>query len=268
MKIGPRKMSFKLNNDIEIPSIGFGTWELTGPSAKESVLNALECGYRLIDTATIYGNEVEVGDAIKESGINRDEIFVTTKIWNDDHHDVVGACQRSIDALKTEIDLYLIHWPPAQGVHIDTWTCMQQFVREGVVKSIGVCNYSIQQLEELIRESGVTPSVNQVPISPFSVSTPYFHISHNKELIDYCNDKGILVEAYSPLTRGTELNNPILTPMSDKYDKTSAQILLRWGIQRGLVVIPKSQTKERIIENFDIFNFSIDDEDMNILNSF
>ena len=262
-------MEFTLNNNIKIPSLGLGTWELTGPTAKESVLNALECGYRLIDTATIYGNEVEVGDAIKESGINRDELFITTKIWNDAHHDVVGAFNRSLDALKLDyIDLYLIHWPPAQGVHIDTWKTMTQFVSEGRAKSIGVSNYNVQQLEELINESGVTPSVNQVPISPFNVQTPFFHISHNRELIDYCNEIEIIVEAYSPLTRGAELENITLKAISEKYGKTPAQILLKWGVQRGLVVIPKSQNKDRIIENFDIFDFEIKHDDMKTLNSF
>ena len=209
-------MEFELNSGLKIPSVGLGTWELTGITAKESVLNALESGYRLIDTATIYGNEVEVGDAIIESGINRDEIFVTTKLWNDAHNDVVGAFNRSLDALKLDyIDLYLIHWPPADGVHLDSWITMMELTKEGRTKSIGVSNYSIEQLEELITKSDLIPAVNQVPISPFSVSTPYFHISHNKELIDYCKNMNIIIEAYSPLTRGEELNNPTLLSISE-----------------------------------------------------
>ena len=145
-------MEFELNSGMKIPSIGLGTWELTGITAKESVLNALESGYRLIDTATIYGNEVEVGDAIIESGINRDEIFVTTKLWNDAHNDVVGAFNRSLDALKLDyIDLYLIHWPPADGVHLDSWITMMELTKEGRTKSIGDSNYSIAEVEELIK---------------------------------------------------------------------------------------------------------------------
>ena len=262
-------MKFKLNNKINIPAIGLGTWELTGSSAKESVLNALEIGYRLIDTATIYGNEVEIGKAIKESGINRDEIFVTTKLWNNDHNDVIGAFNKSLNALKLDyIDLYLIHWPPTKGVHIDSWKTMVDFVTTERAKSIGVSNYNIQQIEELIDQSNFIPAVNQVPISPFSVNTPYFHISHDRELINYCNNKGIIIEAYSPLTRGVQLNNQTLISMSKKYNKTTAQLLLRWGVQKGLVVIPKSQNKEHLKENFNIFNFIISDEDMTILNSF
>ena len=262
-------MKFKLNNGINIPAIGLGTWELTGLSAKEAVLNALEIGYRLIDTAAIYGNEVEVGDAIRESGVSRDKIFITTKLWNDAHDDIIGAFNRSLDALKLDyIDLYLIHWPPSTGVHIYSWKNMIDFVKDGRVKSIGVSNYNIQQIEELIDQSKFIPAVNQVPISPFSVDTPYFHISHNRELINYCNDKGIIIEAYSPLTRGVKLNNQTLISISKKYNKTTAQLLLRWGIQKGLVVIPKSQNKERIKENFNIFDFTIDNEDMTILNSF
>ena len=262
-------MEFELNSGKKIPSIGLGTWELTGPTAKKSVLDALEAGYRLIDTATIYGNEVEVGQAIQESGIDRNELFITTKIWNDFHHDVEGAFNRSLDALKLDyVDLYLIHWPPPTGVHLDSWKTMMKFVEDGRSKSIGVSNYSIEQLEELIQESGLIPAVNQVPISPFSVQTPYFHISRNEELMNYCKNMNIIVEAYSPLTRGAELNNPTLLSMSDKYNKTSAQLLLRWGVQRGLVVIPKSQNKNRIEENFNIFDFTIDDEDMKTLNSF
>jgi diketogulonate reductase-like aldo/keto reductase len=262
-------MKIKLNNGFEIPSIGIGTWEITGHKAKESVLNALECGYKLIDTATIYRNEEQVGEAIEESGVDRDGIFVTTKIWNSDHGDVVGAFNRSLDSLKLEyVDLYLIHWPPEFGVHVDTWNIMNQLMLEGRTKSIGVSNYNIKQLEELIKKSGIVPSVNQVPISPFSVNTQFFHISHNRELINYCNEKGIVVEAYSPLTRGIELKNPALLKIAQKYDKTAAQILLRWGLQRGLVVIPKSQNKERINENFDVFDFEMHDSDMEILNSF
>mgnify|MGYP003114453908 CR=1 FL=1 len=261
-------MQLKLNSGFNIPSIGLGTWENTGTPAKQAVLDALECGYRLIDTATIYKNEVEVGQGIKESGINREDIFVTTKIWNDQHNDVSSALNKSLDSLMLDyIDLYLIHWPPAQGVRAETWKTMQKLSLEGKIRSIGVSNYSVSQLEQLIGETGIIPAVNQVPISPFSVQTRFFHISHNVGLIEYCNNKGIIVEAYSPLTRGVELNNLSLLTLAEKYNKTPAQILLRWGIQRGLVVIPKSQNKERIRENFNIFDFVLFTEDMKTLNT-
>jgi diketogulonate reductase-like aldo/keto reductase len=145
---------------------------------------------------------------------------------------------------------------------------MHQLASEGVIKSIGVSNYNIDQLKELIDETGIVPSVNQVPISPFSVQTRFFHISHNIELIEYCQDNDIVVQAYSPLTRGAELNNPSLLKLAEEYNKTPAQVLLRWGIQKGLVVIPKSQNKERIEENINIFDFNISPEDMKIMNQF
>jgi diketogulonate reductase-like aldo/keto reductase len=145
---------------------------------------------------------------------------------------------------------------------------MNKLVAEGRIKSIGVSNYSVEQIEQLVEKSGITPSVNQVPISPFTVQTRFFEISHNRQLIDYCKQKGIVVEAYSPLTRGIELQNETAVSMAQKYNKTPAQILLRWGIQRGLVVLPKSQNKQRINENFDIFDFEIQQADMETLNSF
>ena len=167
-------MELKLNSGFNIPSIGLGTWENTGPSAKQAVLDALECGYRLLDTATIYKNEVEVGQGIKESGINREDVFVTTKIWNDQHDDVSGALNKSLDSLMLDyIDLYLIHWPPTEGVRADTWKKMQKLSLEGKIRSIGVSNYNISQLEELIEKTGIVPAVNQVPISPFSVQTRF-----------------------------------------------------------------------------------------------
>ena len=262
-------MNIKLNNGVEIPPIGLGTWEITGPKAKESVLNALECGYRLLDTAMIYRNEEQVGEATEESGVDRGEIFVTTKIWNTDHDDVVGAFEKSLDLLKLDyIDLYLIHWPPESGVRLETWNTLNKLESEGRARSVGVSNYNVYQLEELIEKSGIVPSVNQIPISPFSVNTEFFHSSHNRELINYCNEKGIVVEAYSPLTRGIELEHPTLLAMSEKYNKTPAQILLRWGLQRGFVVIPKSQNKKRINENFDVFDFELQQQDMETLNSF
>ena len=261
-------MRLKLNSGCEIPPIGLGTWEITGPPAKEAVLNALECGYRLIDTAKIYGNEVEVGKAIAESNIPREAIFVTTKIWNAQHDDVARALDQSLQKLGLDyIDLYLIHWPDAQGVRLKTWKTMGALAQEGKIRSIGISNYNIQQMEEIIEKSGIVPSVNQVPISPFKVQTRFFKIKHYKDLINYCNKKGIIVEAYSPLTRGIQLENETLQQISNKYNKSSAQILLRWGIQKGLVVIPKSQNKERINENFNIFDFEIEEEDMRNLDS-
>jgi diketogulonate reductase-like aldo/keto reductase len=259
-------VNFKLNNGITIPSIGLGTWKMDDNTAKRSVLDALECGYRLIDTASIYRNEAGVGAALQESTVDRDEIFITTKIWNDEHDDVHAAFNRSLDALKLEyVDLYLIHWPSSEGIHLKTWEVLNRLLEEGRTRSIGVSNYNIAQLKELTQKSGVTPSVNQVPISPFKVSTQFFEINPSAELINYCGQEGIIVEAYSPLTHGIELQNPTLLQLAEKHNKTPAQILLRWGHQRNLVVIPKSQHKERIKENFNIFDFEIQSEEMEIL---
>ena len=263
-------MRTRLNSGFDIPSIGLGTWEIPGSKAKEVTLDALECGYRMIDTAMIYQNEDQVGLAIEESGINRQDIYVTTKIWNTDHDDVVGAFNKSLDLLKLDyIDLYLIHWPSKENdVRLQTWETMHELMTSGRAKSIGVSNYSINHLEELIGKTGIVPSVNQVPISPFTVDTQFFQISHNRELIKYCKDKGIAIEAYSPLTRGLKLQNPDLVQISNRYNKTPAQILIRWSLQRGFVVIPKSQNKQRISENFNVFDFQINDKDMQTLNSF
>ena len=177
-------MKLELNSGYDIPTIGLGTWEILGDSVRHAVGCALDCGYRMIDTAKIYHNEVEVGLGIKDSGLDRDDIYVTTKIWNDQHDDVKGSLYESLEKLKLQyVDLYLIHWPPAQGVRAESWETMHQLASEGVIKSIGVSNYNIDQLKELIDETGIVPSVNQVPISPFSVQTRFFHISHNIELI-------------------------------------------------------------------------------------
>lgn len=247
-----------LNNGTEIPVLGLGTWELTGKEAEQAVLCALEAGYRHIDTASIYGNEEEVGKAIRKSGVPRREIFVTTKLWNTDHDDPADACEASLKRLGMDyVDLYLIHWP-VQGVRNRTWKFMEQLLGAGKCRAIGVSNYTIRHLRELLETAKVVPAVNQVEFTPYL---------YQKELMDFCRKKGIVLESYSPLTRGHKLSDPKLKAIAARYSKTPAQILIRWALQHDIVVIPKSKSKERILENSDVFNFSISAEDMKLLNS-
>lgn len=249
----------RLNNGVEMPMLGLGTWVLTGEDAENAVLYALEAGYRHIDTASAYQNEREVGRAIRKSTIPREKIFVTTKLWNTDHNDPIKACDESLKRLELDyVDLYLIHWP-VEIVRDRTWKVMEQLYEEGKCRAIGVSNYTIRHLNELLKDAKVIPAVNQVEFTPYL---------YQKELLEFCKAKGIQLEAYSPLTRGKRLNDPKLKAIVARYSKTSAQILIRWSLQHDLVVIPKSKSRERIIENANVFDFVISSEDMKLLNSF
>ena len=249
------KTAIKLNNGSKIPILGLGTWELTGKNAEQSVLWALEAGYRHIDTASIYGNEKEVGSAIKKSKVPRKEIFVTTKLWNSDHKNPEKALESSLQKLGLDyVDLYLIHWPAKQ--RNETWKKLEQFLKDGKCKSIGVSNFTIKHLTELMKTAKIVPAVNQVEFSPFL---------YQKELLEFCKSKGISLEAYSPLTRGRKLGDLELAAVATKNKKSPAQIILRWALQKDIVVIPKSKSKERIVENTDIFDFKISEEDMKAL---
>lgn len=247
----------ELNNGQQIPILGFGTWQLTGDEAYSAVQKALETGYRHIDTAAIYENEEEVGRAIADSGVSRDEIFVTTKLWNDEHDDARGALQRSLKRLGLDyVDLYLIHWPVPQRQK--SYRVLEDLKKEGLTKSIGVSNFTVKHLEALLQSTKEVPSVNQVEFSAFL---------YQKELFEYCKSKGIALEAYSPLTRAHNLDDENLKSMSEKYDKTPAQILLRWCLQHDVIAIPKSGNPSRISENFDIFDFEISQKDMEFIDS-
>lgn len=246
-----------LNDGSPMPVIGLGTWQIKGGAAENAVRAALDAGYRLVDTAAVYGNEKEVGAAIKKSGLPREDIFVTTKIWNDDHDDPKGAIESSLKRLKMEyVDLYLIHWPVRE--RIETWKMLEKFQRQGLAKSIGVSNFTIRHLKELLTKANVIPSVNQVEFNPFL---------YQRDLLEFCSGKKILLEAYSPLSHGVRLTDKDLEGIASKYKKTSAQIMIRWCIQRDVVAIPKSSSPLRIAENANVFDFTISEADMKHLDA-
>ncbi|PLS30494.1 glyoxal reductase [Bifidobacterium margollesii] len=247
----------KLNNGIEIPRIGLGVFQTpNGTQTENAVLWALENGYRHIDTAMIYGNEASVGAAIAKSGVKRRDVFLTTKLWNDDirRHRAKEAFEESLDRLGTDyVDLYLIHWP-ADGWQ-EAWEAMSELYEDRRVRAIGVSNFQIHHLEELAAISDVRPAVDQIE------SSPQFG---NDEVIDYCGSHGIAVEAWSPLggTGGSLLSDPVLAEIGAKYGKSAAQVVIRWHLQRGVIVLPKSTHEQRIRENIDVFDFELSAEDM------
>ena len=249
----------KMNNGVEIPQFGLGVYlTKSGTECVNAVMWALEAGYRHIDTAKAYHNEKEVGEAVRDSGIKREEIFITTKLWNNDHgyETTLKAFDTSLKTLNTKyIDLYLIHWP-VKDKRKDSWKALEKIYESGYCRSIGVSNYMINHLEELFSYANVIPVINQVEFSPYN---------YQKDLLDVCNKNKIILEAYSPLTRMEKLTDTKLVPIAEKHNKTTAQVLIRWAIEHDLVVIPKSARKKRIIENAAIFDFSLDKSDMKIL---
>jgi diketogulonate reductase-like aldo/keto reductase len=250
----------KLNNGIEIPILGFGTWQLNGKKAYNAVSLAIKAGYRLIDTAAMYGNESEIGSAIRDVAIDREDLFITTKVWisNLGYKNTLAAFEKSLEKLKTSyIDLYLIHWP-ANDLWTESWKALQQLYDDGKVKAIGVCNFNITLLKQLLDDFSIKPVVNQVEFSPFL---------YQKDLLEFCKSNDIYIMAYCPLTRGRKLQNPIVNSIAEKYHKSAAQILLCWGIQHGLIEIPKSSKKNHIEENAKIFDFNLDKQDMQKLDS-
>ncbi|MHA1239750.1 MAG: aldo/keto reductase [Promethearchaeota archaeon] len=250
----------KLNNDVEMPILGLGTWKLRGSRAFKAVLWALELGYRLIDTASLYGNEQKIGEALKMSGIPREEIFITTKVWNSEqgYEKTLNALEQSLNKLQTDyVDLYLIHWP-VSNLRNDTWKALEKLYKEGKAHSIGVSNFTINHLEELLGTTEVVPALNQFELSPFL---------YQKDLIAYCQNKSIVVEAYSGLTRGRKFSNSVLQEIGEKHNKNPAHILIRWGLQHKIVQIPKTGKKEHLAENANVFNFTLDGEDMKLLDN-
>jgi diketogulonate reductase-like aldo/keto reductase len=247
--------TFKLNTGADIPAIGFGTWKIV--PAKDAVLSALDAGYRLIDTARIYGNERGVGKAIRESGLDRSEIFVTTKLWNasQGYDSALAAFDKSLDRLGLDyVDLYLIHWP-VTGKRADSWRALEEIHASGRARAIGVSNYTVKHLEELLATSKVVPAVNQVEFHPFLYK-------EQAELLKFCSSKGILVEAYSPLAHGQRSDATTIPPIADKYGKSSAQVILRWCYQHGTLPLPKSKNPEHIASNLDIFDFELTTAEM------
>lgn len=251
----------KLNNGVEIPYFGLGVYlSVPGEETFNAVRWALEAGYRHIDTAAFYKNEHDVGKAIKESSIPREEIFVTTKLWNDDHgyDKTLRAFDESLKKLGFDyVDLYLIHWP-VSGLRNESYRALETILKDGRARAIGVSNYTTSHLRELLNSCQVVPAVNQVEFSPFL---------YQKGLLEFCLQNNIQLEAYSPLARASKLSDRRLKEIAARYGKTTAQIMIRWALEHKIVVIPKSAHKERIFENADVFNFEISAGDMQILDS-
>lgn len=244
-----------------MPLLGLGTYNLLGKHAEQAISIALETGYRLIDTASMYGNELEIGNAIRSSSVERNQIFITTKVNNTDqgYDQALRAFDKSSDLLKIDyIDLYLVHWP-IKGKRKDTWLALEKLYEEKRVKAIGVANYLLPFLQELKTYSSIVPVVNQVEFSP------YLHL---KKELEYCQQHHIQLQAYTPLLKGKKNNDAKLVQLAHKYQKTPSQIILRWNMQKGVSAIPKSGNKERIMENFDIFDFTISEEDKLQIDSF
>ena len=248
-----------LNNGVNIPVFGFGTYQLSsGKETIEAVSHALKVGYRLIDTAEFYGNEAEVGEAVRTSGISREELFITSKLWNSSHgyDEALRACERSRKTMGLEyLDLYLIHWPHG-GKILETWSAMNELVQSGKCRAVGVSNFSIGDLEPLIEQSDKLPSVNQIEINPFT---------YPQELMNFCTGHGIALEAYSPLAQASDLQNSTVTEVAKRYRKSPAQVMLRWIVQQEVIAIPKSSHLERIEENAGIFDFALTEEELNQL---
>ena len=251
----------KLNNGVEIPYLGLGVYQSPpGEITLRAVRYALKIGYRQIDTAELYGNEKDVGRALRESGIKREDVFITTKVWNSHqgYDSTLYSCEGSLGRLGLSyVDLYLIHWP-VQGLGDETWRAMIKLWRQGKARAIGVSNYSIRELNELIDKSDIVPAVNQVEFHPFL---------YQEELLRFCKNNKIQLEAYSPLTRGKRLNHPNILELAKKYNKTPAQVLICWSLQHNVIVIPKSIHEARIKENSQVFDFQLEPKDMKLLDS-
>ncbi len=244
-----------LNDGNVIPQLGFGVWQVPSSDTAEVAGTAISTGYRSIDTAAIYGNELGVGTAIAANSLRRTELFITTKLWNDRHTTAHRAFDESLKRLKLDyLDLYLIHWPkPRQNAYIEAWKALVKLKEEEKAKSIGVSNFTVSHLKRIVDATGVVPSVNQIELHPGF---------QQKELTAYHAEHGIITESWSPLGQGTLLENASLKALGQKHGKTPAQVIVRWHLDRGYIVIPKSVTPSRIRENFDVFDFSLDADDL------
>lgn len=260
---------FALNNNVKIPSVGFGTWLIeNGDEAVGIVSRALQSGYRHIDTAAAYGNEESVGKAVRESGIPRSEIFVTSKVWNTErgYDKTMAAFEKTMEKLGLDyLDLYLIHWPCNVGdkedwsrVNYDTWRALQRLYADGRARAIGVSNFKVHHLEQLLKNCSVVPMVNQIEFHPGFMQ---------KDIIDFCRSNKILPEAWSPLGRGRMAGSELLQNLAGKYGKSIAQICIRWCLQNGVLPLPKTVNESRMAENADVFKFEISDEDMELINN-
>jgi 2,5-diketo-D-gluconate reductase A len=254
----------QLNDGNQIPQLGFGVFQIDPRETVEAVRLALEVGYRHIDTAEMYGNEREVGEAIRASGLDRAEVFVTSKLNNGAHRpdDARAAFDRTLSALGFDhVDMFLIHWPlPTlyDGDYVSTWRMLEEFKADGRARSIGVSNFQVEHLERLAAETNVVPAVNQIELQP------YFQ---NREVSAYGEEHGIATEAWSPIAQGAVLDDPAIAGIAERLDRTPAQVVLRWHIQHGYIVFPKSVTPERIRENFELFDFELEPAELERLDA-
>jgi len=249
--------SLTMNDGRQIPQLGFGVWQVEPDTIVGTVLKAFEVGYRHLDTAAIYGNEEGVGRAIAESGLARDELFVTTKLWNSEHarERVVPAAEASLEKLGLDyVDLYLIHWPtPARDSYLDAWLGLEEVQQAGLARSIGVCNFQPDHLRLIVARATVVPAVNQIELHPTFTQ---------KDLTAVNDELGLLTEAWSPLGLGEDLGNATISRLAAKHHRSPAQVIIRWHLQQGRILFPKSVTPSRIEENFDVFDFQLSDDDL------
>jgi len=249
--------SLTLNNGVQIPQVGLGVFQVPDVETQENVRSALGLGYRHVDTAAAYYNEAGVGAALAESGLDRGDLFVTTKLRNGDqgHDSALAAFEDSRRALGLDVvDLYLVHWPsPAQDKYVETWKAFEKLLADGRVRSIGVSNFLVEHLDRLVEETDVVPAVNQIEVHP---------TFQQREVQERCRELGIVVEAYSPLGQGGDLEDPVIVEIAGQLGVTPAQVVLRWHVQQGRVVIPKSMSSERQATNIDLFSFELSDEQM------
>ncbi|NLU39820.1 MAG: aldo/keto reductase [Bacteroidales bacterium] len=250
----------KLNNGVEMPYFGLGTWQLTGDEASKAVCSAIDYGYRLIDTAAFYNNEEAIGRAIKEFNVTRNEIFITTKVWNTDqgYDQTLRAYDKSCHLLGVDYaDLYLVHWP-VTGKFTDTWKALEKIYKEGRVRAIGISNFLQVHLDKLLDKAEIIPAINQIEFHPHLIQS---------ELLKTCKHLGIKVQAWSPIMQGRVFDIPLLKEVGKKYDKNAAQVVLRWDLQRGVLTIPKSASRAHIKTNAEIFDFQLTEEEMSQINS-
>jgi diketogulonate reductase-like aldo/keto reductase len=243
--------SLTLSNGVELPQVGLGVYQAErGEETRQAVRTAIELGYRHVDTARAYGNERDVGVAVRDSGLPREQVFVTTKLWNDDqgYDETLAAFDRSLERLGLDyLDLFLVHWP-VPDKRLDSWRALERVYAERRVRAIGVSNFMVHHLDELLARAEVVPAVNQIEVSPFL---------QQRAVREHCARHGIVVEAYSPLTKGVRIEHPAVGAIAQRVRRSPAQVLLRWGIQHGTVVLPKSTHRERIAENAALFDFAL-----------
>lgn len=258
MTASTSQQNVRLSDGVSIPLVGFGTWQLDGDDAYNGVRAALDIGYRHVDTATAYGNEDQVGAAVRDSRVGRENVFITTKLPPGNAGREAQTLDASLKALGTDfVDLWLVHWPPNRQARPDTWKAFIQALEEGRTRAIGVSNYSIAQIDELIAATGRAPALNQIPWNPFAF---------DEREADELGSRHVVLEGYSPLKR-SDLRNPVLAEIAASHGKTAAQVILRWHVEHGFVVIPRSRRRQRIEENFAVFDFTLTREELRRLDT-